>query len=284
MNGSVTFAEGETSKKVTVTALNNERGSEGMDFYFSISSDTASMGAQTYSRVKIHIRKTDMIEDLQNSVQQQEAVIQAGQGKYTDESWKALQDAYAAAKKVTAETPLAEVQRIQDTLKKAIAGLQVKQETKPDPQPEPKPEPPKVGTILKDAKGTALYKVTGDNTVTFQKPAKKTNKKFTIPAEITVNGVKYKVTAIADKAFMANKKLTQVVIGKNVKTIGKSAFEKCGKLKTINVKGTAVKKVGKNALKGIQAKCRIKVPKKKLNAYKKIFRGKGQKKTVKITK
>lgn len=290
LDGSVTFAEGETSKKITVTALNNERGSEGMDFYFSISSDTASMGTQNYSRVKIHTRKTVALGDLQNFVMQQESIIQAGQGKYTDASWKAFQNAYEAAKKVTAESTLAEIQRIQQALESAAAGLQVQTETQvsdktdPEPKPEPKPEAPKVGTILKDAKGTASCKVTGANTVTFQKPTKKTNKKFTVPAEITANGITYKVTAIADKAFQGNKKLTQVVIGKNVKTIGKSAFEKCSRLKTISVKGTAVKKVGKNALKGIHAKCKIKVPKKKLNAYKKIFKGKGQKKTVKITK
>ena len=52
----------------------------------------------------------------------------------------------------------------------------------------------------------------------------------------------------------------------------------------ITVKGTALTKVGKNAFKGINAKAKIKVPKKKLSAYQKLMKNKGQSKTVKITK
>lgn len=43
-------------------------------------------------------------------------------------------------------------------------------------------------------------------------------------------------------------------------------------------------KVGKKDFKGISAKAKIKVPKKKLSAYQKIMKNKGQSKTVKITK
>lgn len=45
-----------------------------------------------------------------------------------------------------------------------------------------------------------------------------------------------------------------------------------------------VKSVGKNALKGIKLTAKIKVPAKKLTAYKKLLKGKGQGKKVKITK
>ena len=38
------------------------------------------------------------------------------------------------------------------------------------------------------------------------------------------------VTAIADKAINNNKKITSIVIGDNVKTIGKNAFTKCAEL------------------------------------------------------
>ena len=74
------------------------------------------------------------------------------------------------------------------------------------------------------------------------------------------------------------------MIGKNVKTIGKNAFAKASKLKTIQIKSTALKKAGKNAFKGIHAKARIRMPKKCYKKYQKVLRNKGQKKTVKLVK
>ena len=132
-------------------------------------------------------------------------------------------------------------------------------------------------------------------------------KKVTIPKTVTVDNVKYQVTGIAAKAFKNSKKLQTVVIpdtvteigtgsfegcknlksvtiGKNVTSIGKNAFKNCKNLKKITVKSTKLKKVGKGALTGINKKCVIKVPKKQLKSYKSLFKGKGQKKSVKITK
>ena len=91
-----------------------------------------------------------------------------------------------------------------------------------------------------------------------------------------------KVTAIGNNAFMDCKKLSSVTIGKNVKKIGKETFKNCVKLKTIKVNSTKLTSVGRNALRKINAKARIKVPSKKLKAYKKLFKGKGQGKKVKI--
>jgi len=92
-------------------------------------------------------------------------------------------------------------------------------------------------------------------------------------------------TAIANKAFKNNKKLKSVTIGKNVKKIGKEAFYNCKKLKRITIKTTKLKSVGKNAIKGIYKKATIKVPKKQLKKYKKLFKSKtGYKKTMKIKK
>ena len=52
-----------------------------------------------------------------------------------------------------------------------------------------------------------------------------------------------------------------------------------------NMKSTTLKSVGKNAIKGINKKATIKVPKKQLKAYKKLFTKKtGYKKTMKIKK
>ena len=73
------------------------------------------------------------------------------------------------------------------------------------------------------------------------------------------------------------------LIRKGLKTIGKNTFKNCKKLKSLTIKSSNLKTVGKNALKGIHAKCKIKVPAKKVNVYKKLLKGKGQKKTVRIT-
>lgn len=136
---------------------------------------------------------------------------------------------------------------------------------------------------------------------------KKNKSKITIPAYMSYKGVKYKITSMSANSFKRNRKVTNVVlsdsitkignnafygcsnlksitIGKNVKSIGKNVFKDCKKLKTIKIKGSKLKTVGKNSLKGIHAKCKIKVPAKKVKTYKKLFKGKGQKKTVKITK
>lgn len=151
-----------------------------------------------------------------------------------------------------------------------------------------KKKPAAKGTTLKDSKG-ATYKVTGakvkNPTVTYVKP-KKNVKKVSIPATITVKGVKYQVTAVSKDAFKNNKKVTQVTIDKNVKNIGKNAFYGCKNLKKVIIKTTKLTKktVGKNAFKGIHKKATIKVPKKKLDAYKKILKNAGISKSVKVVK
>mgnify|MGYP003297655117 CR=1 FL=1 len=151
-----------------------------------------------------------------------------------------------------------------------------------------KKKPAAKGKTLKDSKG-ATYKVTGakvkNPTVTYVKP-KKNVKKVSIPATITVKGVKYQVTAVSKDAFKNNKKVTQVTIDKNVKNIGKNAFYGCKNLKKVIIKTTKLTKktVGKNAFKGIHKKATIKVPKKKLNAYKKLLKNSGMKKSVKVMK
>lgn len=151
-----------------------------------------------------------------------------------------------------------------------------------------KKKPAAKGTTLKDSKG-ATYKVTGakvkNPTVTYVKP-KKNVKKVSIPAMITVKGIKYQVTAVSKDAFKNNKKVTQVTIDKNVKNIGKNAFYGCKNLKKVIIKTTKLTKktVGKNAFKGIHKKATIKVPKKKLDAYKKILKNAGISKSVKVVK
>ena len=147
---------------------------------------------------------------------------------------------------------------------------------------------PKKGTVLthKSSKGKYVVSSTSKTnpTVTYKQTTNKKAKNITIPATITVKGITYKVTAIADNAFKNNKKVTKVTVGKNITQIGKNAFYGCKNLKNIVVKSTKLKKVGKNTFKGIHAKAKIQVPSKKLSDYKKLLKDKGQGKKVKISK
>ena len=139
------------------------------------------------------------------------------------------------------------------------------------------------GKIL--AKGTVFtagklrYKVTnaidGKAAVAVQGAKSKKAKSLAIPATVKKDGATYAVTSISANAFKKCKKLKKVTIGKN-------AFGGCKALRKITVKTARLKKVGKNALKGIHKKVVVKVPKKQLKKYRKLWKKKGQKKTVKI--
>ena len=235
--------------------------------------------------------------------------------KYTGDSWNTYDKALRAANTVLADenATKAQVEKALKALQAAKAALEEKKnpltpaETETDepetPSTDKKPETPStdkpstpetpaavpaVGTVIKYKKAT--YKVTVSSetagTVTLVKPDSNKGTSFNVPATIKSEDGKYtfKVTEIANNAFKGNKKLKKVVIGKNVKTIGKNAFSGDSKLKNITIKSTSLKKVGSKAFKGIHAKAKIKVPAKKLKAYQKLLKKKGQKASVKISK
>ncbi len=155
--------------------------------------------------------------------------------------------------------------------------------------------------------GAYQYEVTGASTVSMTGLTDKKITKVKVPNTVKIGGKSFRVTAIGNGAFEKNKKITSVETGNKVKTIGTSAFEDCTKLSraaigtgvtqiggnafknckklgTITIKSTKLKKVGRNALKGIKPVSKIKVPAKKLSAYKKLFENKGQGVKVKIVK
>ena len=191
--------------------------------------------------------------------------------------------------------------------------------TSPSPQPtatpSDKPETPSPqpkGTNLKDDTGAA-YKVTSANgkTPAVQYIAPKSGVKgtVTVPLEVTIDGVTYKVTSIAGNAFKDTKKIKKIVIGSNITSIGKNAFAGCTSLTSITI-GKNVTKIGKNAFtgckklksiiiktkklttktvkkgafNGISKKVVVKVPKSKYKTYKKLLPAKGLKKAAKIKK
>lgn len=129
--------------------------------------------------------------------------------------------------------------------------------------------------------GKETYKITGKSTVQFTKT--KATGTVTIPASIKVNGKTYKVTSVAANAMKNNKKVKKVVIGSNITKIGSGAFSGCKNLKTITIKSSKLKSVGKNAIKNINKKAKLTCPKKKKAAYKKLFKSStGYLKTMKI--
>ncbi|MBQ4058346.1 MAG: leucine-rich repeat domain-containing protein [Lachnospiraceae bacterium] len=117
------------------------------------------------------------------------------------------------------------------------------------------------------------------------------------------------VKVIEGWAFEYCDGLEKVTIGKNVTTIGKYAFENCFKLNKVTINSTKLKKigdgafqknknlknitlktnkltkksVGENVFKGTHKKLVVKVPSKKVNSYKNIFKNKGNKKLT-VTK
>ena len=161
---------------------------------------------------------------------------------------------------------------------------------------------PALGQQISDSKGNS-YKVSSASasgfTASFNKPGKGLGSAFTVPSSVTVNGVAYKVSSIAAKAFKGNKKLKSInvgssvssigteafrgctglataVIGKRVKTIGARAFYGCAKLKRLTIKSTKLASIGSNALKGTHTRISIVVPQSKITKYSKLFKGKGQ--------
>ena len=138
---------------------------------------------------------------------------------------------------------------------------------------------PKNGDTITDNKSNAKYTVTNTvkKNVTYIAPVTIKAKTITIPATIKINGEIYKVTKIDKNALKGNKKVTKIVVGSNIQSIGNYAFSGCKKLKTIIIqsKKLTTKTVSKKAFKGIAKKVVVKVPKKKRTAYKKLLKKKG---------
>ena len=142
-----------------------------------------------------------------------------------------------------------------------------------------------VGSTYEDATTNAIYRVIVPNQqVEYVFPIDKKLKKATIPSQIKIGNVTYKVTAIGGNAFKKCKNLTSITIEKNVSKIGSKAFYNCKKLKNIKIKSKklTLKKVGKSAFKSINKKAKITVPKSKKKSYKKILVKRGLSKKAKI--
>lgn len=91
------------------------------------------------------------------------------------------------------------------------------------------------------------------------------------------------VKTIGSSAFSGCTKVVSATIGSKVTKIGAKAFYKCKNLKKIVIKGSKLKSIGKNAIKGINKNAVIKCPKKMVKKYKKLWKAStGYKKTMQI--
>lgn len=156
--------------------------------------------------------------------------------------------------------------------------------------------------------GNMKYKIIGANQVAFAGVVNKQNAlNVVVPATVTIGGKVFDVTSVTKRAMYKNPYVTTVELGAKVKVIGVSAFAYCPKLKTVKT-GTGLTtiskyafkadknltllrvpsknmvKVGKASLKGINKNAKIKVPRRKLAAYKTLFAKKGQPSGVKIVR
>ena len=159
----------------------------------------------------------------------------------------------------------------------------------PKPTKKPVVKPAKKGKKLTGSKG-AIYKVTSDKkgspTVEYSAAAKGAKGTITIPAQVTIKGVTYKVTSVGASACRNRAGITKVIIGKNVTKIGNRVFSGCKKLKKVTIKTTKLTEstVGSNAFSGISSGVVVKVPESKVKAYRKLFKKKGISDGATITK
>lgn len=135
----------------------------------------------------------------------------------------------------------------------------VTQTPAPSPSNPAAKDPFPAGSTCVMSKGT--YVSLGNGKAAYKAPVNKKAASAVVLDSLIAGGKTYKVTQINGKAFAG-----------------------CSKLKKITIKAKSLKKVGKKAFKGIHKKAVIKVPKSKWKAYKKLFKKKGQAKSVKIKK
>lgn len=193
---------------------------------------------------------------------------------YTEESVKAYQAALKEAKAV-----LENLDASQEKIDGAVSALRAaggQLKIKPAEQPVQPivKKVPAVGTVIEV--GGIRYQVTRSHaqkgTAAAVKLVGKKSAKIVIRDTVQKDGYTFKVTAIRPGAFQKNKKVKSLTVGSNITQIGKNAFYKCGKLKTITFKGKKAPKIVKGAFKGITVKSKIYVPKKMTASQLKVLK------------
>ncbi|MEY8428382.1 glycoside hydrolase family 2 TIM barrel-domain containing protein [Lachnospiraceae bacterium 46-15] len=194
---------------------------------------------------------------------------------YTPESYDVFKKALEAAQAVSANPNATkrQVEKVLKKLKEAAAAL-VKKPVNPPvvnppvvnppvinpPTPEPpvtnpgENTPPQNGDKIRTSSGR--YQVINAKSMTARLIEVKSKKatKMNVPATVKLKGVTYKVTEIGPNVMKGNTKLKKVILGKYVATIGKQAFMGCKNLKSVQLKGNALKNIKTGAFKKTSAK------------------------------
>lgn len=314
-----TYTVGETSypKEMVLDVTLPDNLDSGENYIWTETTVRSGENETTeYARLYLDYTGIVNVTDAKNAL---DAAQNYAQSEYTADSWKTFTDAVAALEEAIAvEKDKAVLQTAVDALanaQKALvkvntsnpqqpSGQNPQQPSTQSPQqttqaPQTGQQTPAAGEPQTGSQQTApvagmvgeIFKVKGNTyrltsngaspAATLVKASKK-KAKITVPASVKKNGVAVSVTAIGNNAFKNRKKVRTVVIGKNVQQIGKNAFAGCEKLRKITVKTKTLRMVGKNALRGISSRAVVKVPKKSLKRYQKLFRNKGQRRTVVI--
>ena len=114
--------------------------------------------------------------------------------------------------------------------------------------------------------------------------ADKKTTKVIIPKTVKMNGKAYKVTSVAASAMKGLSKLKTLIIGGNVKEIGKNAFSGCKNLKSITIKTTRLTSSGvkSGAFRNCSKVTTVKCPGSKKTAYRKLLVNRGIPKKAKF--
>ena len=107
--------------------------------------------------------------------------------------------------------------------------------------------------------GGIYYLPTSDTEVEVTSNPSKYTGEVVIPAEITVDDIKYKVTSIGDHAFSSCSGLTSVTIGNSVTSIGVWAFSSCSGLTSVTIP-SSVTSIGYYAFGGCTGLTSVTIP------------------------
>lgn len=297
-----TYTVGETSypKEMVLDVTLPDNLDSGENYIWTeITVRSGENETTEYARLYLDYTGIVNVTDAKNAL---DAAQNYAQSEYTADSWKTFTDAVAALEEAIAvEKDKAVLQTAVDALanaQKALVKVNTSNPQQPSTQsPQQTTQAPQTGQQTLGSQQPVAgmvgekFKVNGNTyqltsngtqaTAALVKGSKK-KAKVVIPSAVKKNGVTVYVTAIGNNAFKNRKKVKTVVIGKNVQRIGKKAFAGCRNLRKITVKSRMVRMVGKKAFQSISSRAVIKVPKQSLKRYQKLFRNKGQRRTVKI--
>ena len=120
------------------------------------------------------------------------------------------------------------------------------------------------------------------HTVVLSKNAVNKKNVFMMPKVLKYLGNEHTINEIGNRAFQNDKKIKKIYICDSLEAIGDSAFRNCTQLNVIQILSKNIKSVGKGAFEGINKSAVIYCPKECISTYKKMFHKAGLSKQVKF--